>query len=119
MKQILGGNKYLKSYRIALYATYGASLLSFILAQFRVSDGLWTDIITYLIFALAINIFKNKLAGLIVAILSAIQFIFVLISIGAGNSTLIELVISAAVFASLFSFYKLVREIGSIKKINK
>lgn len=111
--------KILKSYKKAIYIAYGASALALILGIIGVSDGLLTDFIAYLIFAIIINIFKNKVAGIIAVILSAIQFVFVIISIMAGASWGIELLISAIVFANLFTFYKLVKPIGSIKKLNK
>lgn len=117
MNQVQDNQKILKSYKRAVYISYGASLLALILAIAGVSDGLFLDFIAYLIFALIINIFKNKVAGIICVILSAIHFIFVIISILAGASWGIELLISATVFANLFTFYKSVKPVGSIKKL--
>ncbi|MFH1773324.1 MAG: hypothetical protein ABH818_03205 [Patescibacteria group bacterium] len=119
MEQAQNVQKILKSYKKAIYIAYGASLFAFILAIAGVSDGLWTDFIVYLFFAVIINIFKNKISATIIATLSAIQFIFVIISIWAGSSQAIELLISAVVFTNLFTFYKLIAKIGSIKKLKK
>ena len=119
MEQTQDFQKILKSYKRAIYIAYGASLFTLILASAGVSDGLYTDNVVYFLFAIIIHIFKNKIAGTIVATLSAIQFIFVIISIWAGNSQGIELLISAVVFANLFTFYKLVAKVGSIKKLKK
>jgi|GEM_PF-3639211 hypothetical protein len=119
MDQTIDAKKIFKSYRMAIYIAYGASLFAFILAILGVSDGLWTDFVVYLFFAAIINIFKNKISGIIVIILSAIQFIMVLISVGAGNSRSIEILISAVVFANLFTFYKMIAKVGSIKKLKE
>lgn len=119
MDQTLDPKKILKSYKMAVYIAYGAALLAFILAIAGVSAGLWTDFIIYLIFAIVINIFKNRIAGIITVILSAIQLIFVLISIWAENSQAIELLISAVVFTNLFTFYKQIAKVGSIKKLKQ
>lgn len=115
MEQSQDTQKNLKSYKRALYIAYGASLFALMLSFAGVSDGLYTDNIVYLFFAVAINIFKNKIVAIIIAILSAIQFIFVIISIWAGNSQAIELLISAVVFANLFTFYKLVVKLEVLK----
>lgn len=105
-----------QSYKRFLLIAYGASGLTFLLANLNLSDGLWTDFIVYLFFAVVINIFKNKLAAIIILILSAIHIIFVIISILAGTSALLELLISAIVFINIFSFYHLVKPLGKITK---
>jgi len=118
MEQTIDKQKILSSYKKAIYFAYGASALALILGIADVSDGLLTDFIAYLIFAIIINIFKNKVAALITAILSTIQFIFVIISVLAEASQGVEILFSAIVFYNLFTFYKMVKPIGSIKKLN-
>jgi hypothetical protein len=118
MEQEKNVQKILKSYKNAIYFAYGASALALILGIAGVSEGLLTDFIAYLFFAIIINIFKNKVTALTTVILSAIQFIFVIISILAGASQGVEILFSAVVFYNLFTFYKMIKPIGSIKKLN-
>lgn len=119
MEQEQDPQKILKSYKTALYVTYGAFIFALVLARLGVSDGLWTDFLVYLFFAIVINIFKNKIATAIIATLSAIQLVFVIISIMAGSSQAIELFISAIVLGYLLAFYKSIKKIGSIKKLKQ
>lgn len=117
MEQTINKQKILQSYKKAIYFSYGASTLALVLGVAGVSDGLLTDFIAYLFFGIIINIFKNKIAGLVAVILSTIQFIFVIISILTGASQGVEIIFSAIVFYNLFTFYKQVKPIGTIKKL--
>ena len=118
MEQEKDVQKILKSYKKAIYFAYGASALALILGIAGVSDGLLTDFIVYLFFAVIINIFKNKIVALITVILSSIQLVFILISILVEASQGVELLFGAIVFYNLFTFYKMIKPIGSIKKLN-